>query len=112
MKLLISLFTIFMLFMIGCSKPETKLIGKWKSPTVRGFVAEFNKDNTGATSTVVQGHAGAAAPEMDKMPFKWTISKDGKIKINEDKTEYFGALVGNTLEMEVNGAKVVLEKAK
>ena len=40
------------------------------------------------------------------------VPGDGKIKINEDKTEYFGALVGNTLEMEVNGAKVVLEKAK
>ena|SRR5665647_89809 len=112
MKRLVSLLSIFMLFTIGCSKPETKIVGKWKSPTVQGFVAEFNKDNTGATSSVVQGHAGATAPEMNKLPFKWTISKDGKIKINEDKTEYFGKLVGNKLELEVNGAKVVLEKVK
>jgi hypothetical protein len=112
MKRLVSLLFIFMLVMVGCGKPEKKLIGKWKSPTVQSFVAEFNKDNTGTTATVVQGHAGTTAPEMNKVPFKWTISKDGKIKINEGKTEYFGALVGNTLEMEVNGAKVVLEKAK
>ena len=112
MKRLVSLLFIFMLVMIGCSKPETKLIGRWKSPTVQGFVAEFNKDNTGTTATVLQGHAGTTAPEMNKVPFKWTISKEGKIKINEDKTEFFGTLAGNTLEMEVNGAKVILEKAK
>jgi hypothetical protein len=111
MKRFISLLSIFMLLMIGCSKPETKLVGKWKSQALQGFVAEFNKDNTGTTSTVVQGHGGTTAPAM-KVPFKWTISKDGKIKINEDKTEYFGALVGNTLEMEINGAKVILDKAK
>src|ERR1035437_10127599 len=111
MKKLVSLLSTSMLFMIGCSKPETKLIGKWKSPAVQGFVAEFSKDNTGTTSTIEQGHAGSAAPEM-KLPFKWTFSKDGKIKINEDKAEYFGTFIGNKLEMEVNGAKVILEKAK
>lgn len=112
MKRLITLISIFMLCMVGCSKPETKLVGKWKSPAIQGFVAEFNKDHTGTTSSAVQGHAGTVAPEMNKLPFKWTISKDGKIKINEDKTEYFGKLSGNKLELEVNGAIVVLEKAK
>lgn len=112
MKHVISLISIFMLLMLGCSKPEANLVGKWKSPTVQGFVAEFNKDHTGATSTVVIGHAGATAPEMNKLPFQWTIAKDGKVKINENKTEFFGKLVGNKLEMEVNGTKVYLEKAK
>lgn len=112
MKRLICLFSIFMLFTIGCSKPETKIIGKWKSPTVQGFGAEFNKDHTGATSSAVQGHAGVVTTEMNKLAFQWTISKDGKIKINEDKTEYFGKLAGNKLELEINGAIVVLEKAK
>lgn len=112
MKSSMILLSIFMLCMIGCSKPETRLVGKWKSPTVQGFVAEFNKDNTGFTSTVVPGHAGKIAAEMNKLPFQWTISKDGKIKIKEDKAEYFGKLAGNKLELEVNGATVVLEKAK
>ena len=112
MKRFVFLLSFFVLFMAGCSNPESKLIGKWKSPTVQGFVAEFNKDHTGSTSIVVIGHAGVKAPEMNKLPFQWTISKEGKIKINEGKTEYFGRLMGNQLEMEVNGAKVLLEKAK
>jgi hypothetical protein len=101
-----------MLGTIGCSNPESKLTGKWKSPAVQGFIAEFNKDHTGSTSSAVQGHAGAIATEINKLPFQWIISKDGKIKIKEDKTEYFGKLAGKKLELEVNGAIVVLEKAK
>jgi len=98
--------------MSGCSKPKAEIIGKWKSTAVKGFVAEFNKDHTGSTSSAVEGHAGAVATEVNKLPFKWSISKDGKIKINEDKTEFFGKLAENKLELEVNGAKVILEKAK
>lgn len=97
--------------MIGCSKPETKLTGKWKSSKVQGFVAEFNKDHTGSTSSAVQGHAGKITAELNKLPFQWTILDDGRIKITEDKTTYFGKLVGNKLELEVNGAKAVLEKS-
>jgi Flp pilus assembly pilin Flp len=99
------------LIVFGCSKPETELAGKWTSPTVKGFVAEFNADHTGATTVAVPGHAGGITTEMSKMPFKWEVA-DGKIKITEDKTVYYGKLTGKKLELEVNGAKTVLEKSK
>ena len=97
---------------LGCSKPEAKLIGKWKSPTVEGFIAEFNQDHTGATSIAVKGHGGAMTTEMNKRPFKWEIGKDGVVKITEEKTAFYGKLSGEKLEVEVNGAKSVLDKSK
>lgn len=112
MKKLTTLLSIFMLIAIGCGKPEAKLAGKWNSPTMKGFVAEFNKDHTGTTATPIPGHAGSMSTETAKTPFKWSISNDGKVKITEDKTEYFGKLNGNKLELDVNGAIVALEKAK
>jgi hypothetical protein len=112
MKKLAALLSIFMLIAIGCGKPESKLAGKWKSSETKGFVAEFNKDHTGTTETPIPGHAGIESKQTAKTPFNWTISNDGKIKITEDKTEYFGKLNGKKLEIEVNGAIVVLEKAK
>ncbi len=112
MKRLICLLSIVMLIAIGCSKPESKLAGRWKSEEMKGFVAEFNKDHTGTTETPIPGHGGSASTETAKTPFKWTLSKDGKIKISEGKTEYYGTLEGNKLVMDVNGAKVALDKAK
>lgn len=97
---------------MGCSKPETKLVGKWKNDEVKGFIAEFKKDHTGTTFTPIPGHAGMATTETAKTPFKWTISADGTIKINEAKDAYSGKLDGNKLEIEVNGAKTILEKVK
>jgi hypothetical protein len=110
MKKLTTLLSIFLLIAIGCGKPEAKLTGKWKSPTMQGFVAEFKKDHTGTTATPVPGHAGTTDSAV--RPFTWTMSKDGKIKVTEDKTEFFGKLAGKKLELEINGAIVVLDKAK
>ena len=112
MKRTLCLITIFMLIAIGCSKPETKLAGKWKSTEIKGFVAEFNKDHTGTTFTPIPGHAGAVSTETAKKTFKWTISDNGTVKISEEKDSYVGKLDGKKLEIEVNGAKTVLEKAK
>ena len=110
MKRLIGLFSIFMLIAIGCSKPETKLVGNWKSTQINGFTAEFKQDHTGTTFTPVPGHAGQTSTQ--NIPFKWTISDDGKIKITEDKDTFLGKLSGSKLELEVNGAKTILEKIK
>ena len=112
MKRSLGLLLIFMLTTIGCSKPEEKLAGIWTNAEVKGFTAEFNKDHTGVTSTPIPGHGGSASTQSAKTPFKWTFSKDGKIKITEDKTEYSGILAGKRLELEINGAKVVLGKVK
>ena len=112
MKKSIILFSTFLLFMVGCSKQDAKLAGKWTSPSVKGFVAEFNNDHTGTTSVTVPGHTGAMATNMNKLPFKWEMSADGKIKITEDKATYYGRFSGNTLELEVNGAKTTLERSK
>jgi hypothetical protein len=112
MKRSLCLLSIFILAAIGCSKPESKLVGSWKSPAIKGFTAEFKKDHTGTTFTPIPGHAGAASSETAKTPFKWTISNDGKITITEDKTSFVGKIKGNQLELDVNGAITILEKAK
>jgi|GEM_PF-1048151 len=112
MKRSLCLFSIFILMALGCSKAETKLVGKWKSGEVNGFVAEFKKDHTGTTFSPIPGHAGMASTETAKTPFTWTVSSDGTVKINEAKDAYSGKLAGNKLEIEVNGARTILEKAK
>ena len=112
MKRSLGLLSIFTLIAIGCSGPEGKLTGTWTNAEVKGFTAEFNKDHTGSTATPIPGHGGSASTQNAKTPFKWAISKDGKITITEDKTEFSGKLAGKKLELEINGAIVVLDKAK
>jgi hypothetical protein len=101
-----------MLVMVGCSSPENKLVGKWQSPEVKGFVAEFKKDHTGTTFSPVPGHAGVASGQTIPTPFKWTVESDGKVKITEGTTTYFGKFAGKKLEFTIKGAISVLEKAK
>jgi hypothetical protein len=112
MKRFIGLLSVWMLIAVGCGKAESKLVGTWKSPTVAGFSAEFKKDHTGITVTPMPGHAGAASTETAKTPFKWSISKDGKVTITEDKNTYTGKIVEKKLEIDFGGDKAVLEKAK
>ncbi len=110
MKRLLCLLPIIMLVTVGCSKPEKKLLGRWKSPEVKGFEAEFKSDHTGATYTPMPGHAGSV--QSAPTPFAWSIDKKGAIKVSEGKTVYVGKIVGRKLEMEVNDARVTLEKIK
>ena|SRR6185369_4177426 len=110
MKKLLRWLPIFMLIAVGCSSPESKLTGRWKSPEVNGFEAEFKDDHTGATYTPMPGHAGTA--QSAQIPFKWSIDKDGTVKVTEDKTVYVGKLKGKKLELEINDARVTLEKFK
>jgi hypothetical protein len=111
MKKVSGLLLFVMLTAVGCSGPEAKLTGQWKSNEMKGFTAEFKKDHTGETATPIPGHGGAVTTATTKVPFEWSIDK-GKIKITEDKkTFYYGQLKGKKLELEVNGHKTVLVKA-
>lgn len=112
MKKVSGLFLILMLTAVGCSGPEAKLTGQWKSTEIKGFTAEFKKDHTGFTATPTPGHGGMPTEVTTKVPFKWAIEKDDTIKITEDKTVYQGKLVGKMLELKVNGATTVLVKLK
>jgi len=109
MKKLLMLLSLLMLVVAGCNK-ESKLIGRWKSPIVKGFEAEFKEDHTGATYAPVAGHAGSTP--MMQSQFKWSLDKDGNIKIEEGKNAYLGKFEGKKLELEINDAKTVLEKIK
>jgi hypothetical protein len=113
MKSVLSLLlSVVMLFLVGCSSPESKLSGKWASSEIKGFVAEFKNDHTGTTFTPVPGHAGAASGQTVPTPFQWAIESDGKIKITEGATTFYGKFAGKKLELNVNGAMSVLEKVK
>lgn len=111
MKKLLTLLSLSLLITAGCSSPESKLTGKWKSPAIKGFEAEFKADHTGATYSPIPGHAGSMT-QTTQLPFKWSIDKDGVVKITEDKNTYTGKLVGKKLELLVNEGKTVLEKVK
>jgi len=137
MKRVLILLSIVMLMTLGCRKTDTKsagkpvtkpisssaqaavkmspadqektLIGTWNSPTSKGFVAEFKNDHKGATITT--DPANSAAPPA-VIPFTWTVEKDGTVKITEGKKTITGKLAGTKLEVDLGGAKSVLEKAK
>jgi hypothetical protein len=109
MKRVLSLLSILMLVAVGCSKPETKLPGKWESPTTKGFMAEFRNDHTGTTFSPDPNQPKGKPAEI---PFKWTLESDGRVKITEGKTTYFGKLNGKKLELDLGGATAVLQKAK
>jgi len=132
MKRSLCLLSVIMLLAVGCSKTETKatgsavmkssssaatkptggaektLIGKWNDPAAKGFVAEFKNDHTGTTVT-----SNPADPKQTAViPFKWSIESDGKVKIIEGKKPIFAKIIDKKLEIDFDGAKTVLEKAK
>jgi hypothetical protein len=114
MKKLAGLAVLLMLVALGCSKgPESQLVGVWANPQMKDFSAEFKKDHTGVTSATppssIPGHP-APAPVMT--PFKWVVEKE-RIKITEGPNNvFYGKLVGKKLEIEVGGAKTILDKVK
>jgi hypothetical protein len=111
MKRILSLLAVVsLLFALGCNRAESWIVGQWKIAEVPGFVAEFKKDHTGSTSTPTPGHAGTPNGPATKVAFKWSLEKDKRIKISEDKTVYYGKLVGKKLEIDISGHKSVLEK--
>lgn len=94
---------------VSAGSPEKEIVGKWSTPTAKGFVAEFKSDRTGVTTT-----ANPANPsETADMPFKWSIESDGRVKIMEGKRSMFGKLTDDKkLEVDFGDSKTVLEKAK
>lgn len=60
--------------MAACSKPESKLIGTWKSAKTASTM-EFKQDKTG----VLNPAPGANLPSV--IPFTWTVQEDGQFTI-------------------------------
>lgn len=60
--------------MAACSKPESKLIGTWKS-TKTASTMEFKQDKTGVVSLKSDG----SLPPV--IPFTWTVQDDGQFAI-------------------------------
>ena len=58
----------------GCSKPEAKLVGKWKNIKTESII-EFNGDHTGV---IYQRDTPYMVPNI---PFKWTMLKDNQINV-------------------------------
>ncbi len=58
----------------GCSKPEAKLVGKWKNVNTDSII-EFNENHTG----IIYQRANPDIPP--NVPFKWTMLKDNQIKV-------------------------------
>jgi hypothetical protein len=114
MKKFAGLAVLLMLVALGCSKGlDSQLVGIWKNPEIKGFSAEFKKDHTGVTeATPPSSIPGHPAPAPVKTPFKWVVEKE-RVKITEEPNNvFYGRLTGKKLEIDVNGAKTVLEKAK
>jgi len=63
--------TFFLLAVIGCSKTESRLIGKWQNTKMQEVV-EFRNDKSGVFDVV-------GAPPV---PFKWSVMQDDGIKLD------------------------------
>lgn len=65
---------ILLVCLSGCSKPESKLIGKWVNESTASSI-EFNKEHTGE---IFQRTNPAMPPYI---PFKWTMLDDRQFKV-------------------------------
>jgi hypothetical protein len=61
----------FLLVIIGCSKTESKLIGKWQNTKMQETV-EFRKDKSGVFDVL-------GAPPV---PFKWSVRNDDGVRLD------------------------------
>jgi len=83
----------------GCSEPESRIYGTWKTEGF-DYAAEFLRDHTG-TSTSALG----------KAPFTWVTLDDGRIKITDPlKKEIFLKFHGDVLQ--IDGSNLTLIKVK
>jgi len=83
----------------GCSEPESRIYGAWKTEGF-DYVAEFSHDHTG-TSTSALG----------KAPFTWMTLNDGRIKITDPlKKEIFLKFHGDVLK--VDGSNLTMIRVK
>ncbi len=85
-SILVTLLMVICLVASGCSKPESRLVGKWVGKT-GSF--DFAKDKTG----IINPPAGVALP--NNVPFKWSVQGSDTVRIDVGPPvgrTYFGKL--------------------
>jgi len=65
---------VLLVVMAACSKPESMLIGTWKSAKTASTM-EFKQDKTG----VLNPKSGESLPPV--IPFTWSMQEDGQFTI-------------------------------
>lgn len=65
---------LLLLSIMGCSKPESKLVGKWKSDKT-STIMEFKNNKTGVI------HPSPRSNLPPDIEFKWTILNDDLFKV-------------------------------
>ncbi|GFE60358.1 hypothetical protein [Geobacter sp. AOG2] len=83
----------------GCSEPESRIYGMWKTEGF-DYAAEFSRDHTGTSTS-----------NLGKAPFTWMTLDDGRIKITDPlKKEIFLRFHGDVLQ--IDGSNLTLVKIK
>lgn len=96
-----SIFLVFayLLFILGCSKSESNVFGVWKGDNLK---MEFFDDHTGMLMPV----QGTLDDGRNSSKFKWTLLKDGKVKIDTGRDDFI------VLEMKDDQLKATVSGAK
>lgn len=101
------LFIVIVAFLVACGSPQDKIVGKWSDKSNGMEVLEFFKDKT---FTMNEGSKKAV------FTGKWNALDDGRIKVDVmafgGATVFFFILVDDELEMDMNGQKGRLVRAK
>lgn len=101
------LFIVIVSFFVACSSPQGNIVGKWAEKTSGMEAMEFFKDKT---FTMNEGSKKAV------FTGKWSMLDDGRIKVDlmayGGTAVFFFILVGDELEMDMNGKKGRLIRIK
>lgn len=73
-KIRIYALLVLLVAVVGCSKPESKLVGAWKNVKTASSI-EFNKDHTGV---ILQRTNPQLPPNIT---FKWSMVKDNEFVV-------------------------------
>lgn len=65
---------LLLISVVGCSKPESKLVGKWRSDKT-STTMEFNDNKTGVI------HPSPRANLPPNLTFRWTLLNDDLFKV-------------------------------
>ncbi len=93
------------LFVFGCAKGESALVGTWANVQVPETI-EFKNDRTGVF----------VVKDKPSLPFKWAVADNGRVKLDIDiqgtvRTLY-GKLDNGAFVMESDGQKATYRKTK
>ena len=111
MKKIIAIIFMCLSVITGCTKPESKIIGKWVSDPGGSMVLHFFSDNTGVEKFTLRNKVRTASGgtlDAPDIKFTWKMY-DGKIikRVNASGDVLVYTMEGNTISYTIDELKKV-----